>query len=854
MWGQGHTDGGDNSVYAVSLFGTPTISRLTNPSQVTVANYIHTPRNIAALDDGQPNARHTYNEMAYIPTIDKMYVFNGSLFGGIGNGEMDSWLFDLTAKTWGRVTPNGSGWNPEAGCPDSCSNYNGVYGAVSWDANTDLIFIGYNGQLISFNYTTSLYTLVKTQTQEIPYFGTAVIDTKRKTFWAIGGDEVHTWDIAPGGSYTHTNLTTSYDSSCAALVAGHAPGLHYNTDRDRIVGWAGGDNIYEFNPATLTCTAWKMTGGPGSATTNGIYGRFQYFPLLGTQGRYVVVADFGVDAYSWEFPAFIFGMGASTLTCIDKDGDGYGTGAGCLGPDADDDNAAVHTAAQAVSAYGSIPALYNRRGYFPSKYWILDITSGVDGTGKSCTPSTFGSCSPYQHWSAIAGSVAAGDAVVFRGGTYTYTVAPVAGSAGTYTYYLAYPGELPVFDTAQGGTSWNILEKSWFVVDGIKTTNGTYWAGGTYDGDSSVSLFINAIFRRIESSANVNNFYTFNGLKGLLIEESAFHDASNHNIYIGARNVPNVGVEIRRNLLYNGGLTGFQHNGRVTNLTVTQNIAYLNATTGISLENGASNSFINANLAFDNGMAFVISTNDGNEYGGVASGTDCGVARNENCTCSSYKLYAICAFNQTGNLVENNTFYSSGYTTAGADASSFGLVSIGRSGSCTTTFCLASDNGGNTYRNNLYVEKGNAADVAPWTVKYVTSPDPASTSIVQKAMFWQMNASTSFLAHGLNGGGAYNTYNCAAAATYFSAISGCSNADPLFTGIGVWNNAAGYNFRLTVGSPAIHAGVATPSVTRDLIGTQYANTPSMGAYEAASGVVGGAFSGGRLTIGGGVRR
>src|ERR1035437_4758632 len=87
--------------------------------------------------------------------------------------------------------------------------------------------------------------------------------------------------------------------------------------------------------------------------------------------------------------ASIEGLGKSTVTCVDKDGDGYGTGAGCLGQDADDNDANVHTAAQAIAAYGGIHETYVRRGYSPSRYWLIDPTSGNNATGTPYTPAAF---------------------------------------------------------------------------------------------------------------------------------------------------------------------------------------------------------------------------------------------------------------------------------------------------------------------------------------------------------------------------------------------------------------------------------------------------------------------------------
>lgn len=46
-----------------------------------------------------------------------------------------------------------------------------------------------------------------------------------------------------------------------------------------MVGWAGGDDVYIFDPDAKACT--KQTyGGPGPQNGNGTMGRFRYFPSL----------------------------------------------------------------------------------------------------------------------------------------------------------------------------------------------------------------------------------------------------------------------------------------------------------------------------------------------------------------------------------------------------------------------------------------------------------------------------------------------------------------------------------------------------------------------------------------------
>src|ERR1051325_6474484 len=71
IWGGGHHDYSGNEVYALDLT-TLALSRLTNPT-VPVASTC--PESLGS----QPNSRHTYDGIEYLPNVDKMFVFGGSL-------------------------------------------------------------------------------------------------------------------------------------------------------------------------------------------------------------------------------------------------------------------------------------------------------------------------------------------------------------------------------------------------------------------------------------------------------------------------------------------------------------------------------------------------------------------------------------------------------------------------------------------------------------------------------------------------------------------------------------------------------------------------------------------------------
>lgn len=535
----------------------------------------------------------------------------------------------------------------------------------------------------------------------------------------------------------------------------------------------------------------------------------------------------------------IQGLGASTFTCVDKDGDGYGTGAGCAGPDSDDENASVHTSAEAIAAYGSIPALFNRRGYTPSRYWVLDVVNGNNGTGVSCTPATFSSCMPFVSWSAIVSLVTAGDAIVWRAGTYNGgQVNMKSGATNNPVYYLGYPGETVLISSING--VWDILSKSWIVVDGVKFSGASScMSGGSNDNINpppTSSTFHDNIFRHIEGSGCSVGIQAFNALQNILIEESSFHDSPlSHGVYLGSRGpLISTNVTVQRVLTYRNFNTGLQFNGRCSGCTFQQIISYHNYNSGFSWEQGLTNSLVDSNIAMDNGEPGLGKQTNISVYDGTEGQVNCGWDRTQVCTCNPPNDAAICPFTQSGNMFSNNLWYNSGFNRDGGSIADMPLVQIGRASNCTTATCRATTMGPNTFRNSLIVTAGASSDYEPpfvWT-NGSTAPDSAITTTVTGMMYYQRNGRLGLMGYGLGGGGyGYDAKDCTQSASILASISNCSRQDPLFTALGAWNNMAGFNFHLTAPSPAVHTGVAMTSPTRDLVGIPYAPVPSMGPLE-----------------------
>ena len=277
VWGGGHTDYNGNEVYALDL-NTLTMNRITNPS---------TPINscVPANADGTPNARHTYNGLAYMANQDRMYVFSGSLACAAGTAGIDTWTFHFTDKTWQRM-------DPTTGAPPAqLANYEGFGDIADYDPNTGLVFVTDNYQMFTYNYSTNIYTTVGSFRQN-DYHLTGVIDPSRKIFITAGNGGAHKMDIAAGHGYPTSTLNMT---GCGQMLGASYPGLAYDPAQKLIVGWAGGDTVYLYNPDTDSCTTTTYPNGPGAQQGTGTNGRFRYFPSLGV---FAVVNDWQENAYT----------------------------------------------------------------------------------------------------------------------------------------------------------------------------------------------------------------------------------------------------------------------------------------------------------------------------------------------------------------------------------------------------------------------------------------------------------------------------------------------------------------------------------------------------------------------------
>jgi len=274
FWGGGHNDYYGNEVYALDL-NSRKMERLTEATSPPVPCEEGQP-------DGHPSSRHTYDNLAYVAHADLMYAFGGGLACDKGMGSSSTWVLNLETLTWKKMDAG------ERRKPDGDRGF----AVAAYDPMLHKVFLNDSYALWEYDYEKNSY-LLRNSNATIDNGMTGAIDSERRLLILFGLGKVRAFKIGPGGNYA-MQVWDNQVKRCEALRNAVYPGLAYDPDMRRIVGWAGGDAVYLFDPETKSCSSQTFPGGPGEQQENGTYGRFTYFPALRV---FSLVNDWRQDAF-----------------------------------------------------------------------------------------------------------------------------------------------------------------------------------------------------------------------------------------------------------------------------------------------------------------------------------------------------------------------------------------------------------------------------------------------------------------------------------------------------------------------------------------------------------------------------
>jgi len=270
IWGGGVNAYQGNEIYAFDV-NSLAWERLSDPSP--------DPADGGQINaDGTPNARATYNGLAYVSHADRFFALGGEparARRATAESADLTWTFDLERKQWRNMNPAGE--KP----PTYAGNF------CSYDPQTNRVWWGEThlsdaGGLYSYDFDSNRWT--RHTRERLASYQTCTVDTKRGLLVIVGKGEVIAYDLRRATVARETWKTTGGEK----FISSAYPGLDYDPVADRIVGWAGGA-VYALDVETKSWTATDAPGAP-APTQYGIFGRWRYVPGLDV---FVVVT--GID-------------------------------------------------------------------------------------------------------------------------------------------------------------------------------------------------------------------------------------------------------------------------------------------------------------------------------------------------------------------------------------------------------------------------------------------------------------------------------------------------------------------------------------------------------------------------------
>ncbi|HTF25958.1 MAG TPA: Ig-like domain-containing protein [Candidatus Limnocylindria bacterium] len=279
--GGGHTDYYGNEIYAIDLNANPIAPVLVKDAShgSAISNLGSCPE---AFTDGTPNSRHIYNGELYLPVQDTYFLY-GAFKSTCGNDTDGQWQYSPASGSWAQQSPSTH--------PNHA--FNGSVPQFAYDSTTqDLYEVEDNtGIFWQYNIAANTWTNLKSVSACTGVLNmTTAIDEGRRLYFCVGNGGFG--KVSLTAPYSATKLT---GSGCSAIIGKSGPGFVYDPVQKLMVGWAGGDTAYIYNPDTDSCSSVTYSGGPTVIQGNGTFGRFNYSPALGV---FVVANSIDTNAHS----------------------------------------------------------------------------------------------------------------------------------------------------------------------------------------------------------------------------------------------------------------------------------------------------------------------------------------------------------------------------------------------------------------------------------------------------------------------------------------------------------------------------------------------------------------------------
>jgi hypothetical protein len=279
--GGGHGDYAGNELYSLCL-NTLQWQRIWGPTPNASIPPV-TQGGSETYLNGDPASVHTYGGLQYLPNVDRLWRFSGSLWGGSGGFGKIGWFFDFASSSWQQRAA-------------------GIYafGTIpysAYDTVTGHVFVHRYNRFEEYDPTNDTWSTRGSYGPGTTPSASAVIDPVRRKFLLIGSGAVQQYDL----NLATSNLTAITTTGDTAPLNAAYPGVEYDPVSDRIVAWIGGADVYALNMNTLVWTKISPAATnnviPTAPPGTGTHGRWRYIP---SKNAFIVVNSIDQNAYVYK--------------------------------------------------------------------------------------------------------------------------------------------------------------------------------------------------------------------------------------------------------------------------------------------------------------------------------------------------------------------------------------------------------------------------------------------------------------------------------------------------------------------------------------------------------------------------
>lgn len=300
LWGGGHGDGPDNSLYWLPFDGSGP-ARLSGPflspnwpadplaylDTSLRSTYRGTSRNQAATvaPDGAPKSRHTYSGLTVLRDRNLVVDVGGSITSGSGGGDQKCWAFDLGQSYAQAMALLGMGWRD---CGYAPTGDGGVAMTSGYDEQGHVVLHRDASKWTRYDPATNTWQALGDAWGGSDFSLAVAVDTPGRKMWLMGPNLGEVMDL---NTYSVTRFYYApSDGSPPQIAPGYewakqfpsgawTKAMAWSVTRQRLLFWLGGQNLLSVDPVGNTVATLPMTGATlPPPTPAGMFGRFRLIP------------------------------------------------------------------------------------------------------------------------------------------------------------------------------------------------------------------------------------------------------------------------------------------------------------------------------------------------------------------------------------------------------------------------------------------------------------------------------------------------------------------------------------------------------------------------------------------------